>query len=447
MNKFFILSFLGILLFSSCTKIEELQYGEKRPFVIYKSGMSTASPGITRLRSGELLAVFRQSTSPSSYDGKILLSCSKDEGKNWSHPDTIVTTPWDCRNPSIVQLKNGLILVSFFQSRYDTKRKELNPIGCFTVRSFDNGKTFTAPRMVANNGYDWLATSNRILELGDGTLILPAYGKKAVETTTALVVISRDGGETWKEIHLIAKDSDNRIHYKKPSLVMFPNGKIFCMMETEGGEGFLYRSISNDGAVTWSSPQSSGIFGQAPDVCLTYQGTFLCAYQDFWPMGVSFVKSYDWGRTWEKEISLFGTNDGMASPSLVEVKKGLLAVCYGCGSDIGGTFFTVKKPEVPKGVSISLSPKGQVNLRWNSVKGADYYIVYRDTTPNFVPKSGYPFKGNGIASPILPKYTDVDVDSGKTYYYCISAVCGTGKLFPNTGSESDPTEVLKVEIK
>ncbi len=301
--------------------------------------------------------------------------------------------------------------------------------------------------MVANNGYDWLATSNRVVELSDGTLILPAYGKKAGETTTALAVISKDGGETWKDLYVIGKDSNNKIHYRKPSLVMFPDGKIFCVMETEDGEGFLYQSISNDGGVTWSLPQSSGIFGQAPDVYLTYQGTLICTYQDFWPMGVSFVRSYDWGRTWGKEVSLFTMDRGETSPSLIELKKGLLAVCYEYDSGIGGTFFVVKKPEVTKGLSISLSTNRHVNLRWNSVKGADYYIVYRDTVPNFNPVHGYPFKGNGIASPAFPQYTDVSVDSGKIYYYRISAVCGTGKLFSNTGSESDPTEIVKVEVK
>jgi hypothetical protein len=457
MKSRFYFGLTGFLIFIACTRIEELRYGEMRGFMIHESGLTATTPGVTLLKSGELLVVFREGERGDSPDGIILMSMSKDRGKTWTYLDTIVSTPWDCRAPSIVQLSDGLIVVNFFQTRYDNQGRSLGTVGCFNIRSFDNGKTFTAPRMVPIPGYDWTATTDAIVELHDGSLLFPAYGVKEGGDSDALVVISLDGSETWGENHVIAEGSENGIQYEKPALVQFPDGRIFCLLETVGANDFLYRSVSEDGGLTWSPPEYSGIVGKAPDLHLTDENTLLCVYQDFWPRGVSLVRSYDWGRTWEKEVSLVGLESGEPSPCLVTLGDGLYASCYaipngggrmaGDMMGIGGIFFMVRKPETPRGFSASSLERERVNLRWNPVEGANYYIVYRDTIQDFIPELGYPFSGNGIASPTSPRYTDVRVDSGQTYYYRISAVYGTGELIRGTGSVGEPTEVIGVDVR
>ena len=448
--------FLGVLLFIQCTKIEELRQGEMKQAVIYESKFNVAFPGITRFKTGQLAVVFREDSLPSSTQGRILFCKSEDQGKSWTLPQTIVSTAWDCRNPSIVQLRDGVVLVNFFQSRFDPQTGAITPMGCFFVRSFDNGQTFTAPRMVRIPDVDWAATSDAVLELDDGSLVFPTYGGKNGESTAALVVLSRDRGETWEEIYLIAKDPENKISYEEPVLIQFPNKKILCMIKTSGTDRFLYQSVSEDGAKTWSPLASSSIQGQSVDLHLTPDGTVLCAYRDFWPEGVSFVRSYDWGRTWEKEMQLCANSDERTRPSMVTLDKDFLAVFSAGGGDqmkaneksaVVGTFFAVRKPEKPKGLSVSVVDKGQVRLRWNSVKGAVYYVVYRDSTENFVPQPGIPFRGNGIATPTSLTYTDARVDSGQVYYYRVAAVAGSGEILFGTGSESDPTEAMKVKIE
>lgn len=453
MKWFLFLGLMGIFIISFCTRIEELRFGETRQIVIYEADLGAGSPGATRFRSGELCVVFRGEKEVVASEGKILFSTSNNRGKTWTLPDTIVSTTWDCRDPSVVQLRDGLIIVSFGLYRTVNKDKQSKPMGCFTVRSFDNGKTFTSPRMVPVSGYEWVTTSSRILELKEGSLVLPAFGREKGESISVLSVVSRDGGETWEHVYVTAKDPDNLIDYQKPVLVQLPDGKIICMAEANSGESFLSSTVSEDSGKTWSVPTSTGISGRTPSLLLTSEGTLLCAYQDFWPRGMSYVRSYDWGRTWEKEISLFTLDEGEVFSTLVPLDEDILALIYSVGANrvdkmgIMATLFSVRRPHTPKGFSVSKQGKGRVSLRWNLVDGAAYYIIYRDTEPDFLPQPGFPFKGNAISTATSPQYTDFRVNSGRIYYYRITAVSGTGELIQGTGNEGEPTKALGVYVE
>ena len=454
MRYLLLLSYTGFIIISACTRIDDLRYGEKRSAVLYTSERASSNPGAVRLKTGELTVVFREGSDATSLDGYILRITSENRGKTWSTPDTIASTAWDCRDPSITQLRDGLILVNFHQSSADARREGVPSIGCFTVRSFDNGKIFTSPRMVPLEGFRWTATSDAILELRDGTLLFPAFGGRDGEVSVAFAVISRNGGETWEDIRMIAEDLEERQGYMKPALIQLPDGRILCILESGNPEGYLYISVSEDGGETWSLPEKSGIVGKAPDLLITRDGTLLCVFQDFWPEGISCVRSYDWGKTWEKETTLSAIKNADPSPCIVGLEDRLLAAYArqkpnetGGAMDIGGTFFTVERPATPGGFTISYAHDEGVHLRWNADVQVAYYMVYRDTTEAFEPLPGYPFDGNGLASCVSTWYTDVQVETGRTYYYRVSAVAGTGKLLPGTGNESMPTEAVGVEIR
>jgi len=443
-----ILSTALMVVFGACSQIDEIRYGEVRQITIHQSEAYTDSPDITCLHTGEFLMVFRDASEDAGDDGKIML-CRSANGELWSVPDTVVSTAWDCRNPSVSQMQDGLILINFYQSRDDTQGESLGSVGCYTVRSFDQGRTFTAPRMVRITGLDNRTVADAVLEMDDGSLLMPVYGQREGGSSSVWVVISRDGGETWSESHLVAEDPEGQIHFYKPALSVLPDGGLLCMLETDNAGGFLYRSISDDGGLTWSNPMPTQIQGEAPDLLLTQFGTLLCAYRDDWPRGTSFVRSYDGGRTWERETLLFGTEYRMGYPSLAEVGENILAVYdaklkEGRGSGLRATLFRAGRPERPKGFAAEMRDDGCVHLRWNGVRDAAYYMVYRDTIPDFTLVYGYPRQGNGIATPMKTSYTDVQADTGRVHYYRVTAVAGQGELLPGTGSESEPTEALRV---
>jgi len=449
MKNFLYLLIITILVSSTCTRIEELQYGEVRQITIYTSDVHAAFPDAVRLKSGELLVVFREGSSRISCDGKILLSRSDGKGRSWSEPDTIVSTPWDCRTPSIVQLTDGQIIVNFYQLRYGDSGKIVGSAGCFTVRSFDNGRNFTAPRMVTDLPLDWSATSDQILEIEDGSLIMALYGHNQGMRSSVWAVISRDSGESWKEHYLIARDEDGRIDFTEPSLSILPDGRIVCMMN--GGD-YLYQTFSEDGGIQWSRPQVSGIEGSECDLDITQDGIVVCAYRDFWPRGVSYRLSYDWTATWKDEKYLFTAAHDWGSPDIIIMDEGVLIVHHQTlkkdhGSIIGGSLFIVRKPEVVEGFTASVASEGCVNLRWNPVKDAAYYIIYRDTVEDFTPVVGPPDQGNVVATPISCQYSDTEVDTGRVYFYRVSAVIGSTRPVSGTGCEGEPTRSIRVEIK
>lgn len=64
-------------------------------------------------------------------------------------------------------------------------------------------------------------------------------------------------------------------------------------------------------------------------------------------------------------------------------------------------------------VKVSSSSLSSIKISWNSVAGADNYVVYRSTSKN----SGY----KKLATTDNNSYTDKNVSAGKTYYYKVKA--------------------------
>src|SRR6185312_13897330 len=70
-------------------------------------------PVLIRLKSGELMAVLRGGAPHIGVKGRLDIVTSKDDGKTWSAPKTVVDSPGDDRNPALGQLKNGNIVLAY----------------------------------------------------------------------------------------------------------------------------------------------------------------------------------------------------------------------------------------------------------------------------------------------------------------------------------------------
>ena len=231
-----------IFLSLSCTRIDKLELGKVRQINFIESKSPISQPDAIRLQSDDLMVVFRMNENPLSLDGKILVSKSKNQGRSWSEPGTIIQTTMDCRRPKITQLKDGLILV--LTTLYRHQKGE--PAGCFIVRSFDRGLTFTVPRFIPLLGFDGMAASGSIVELSDGYILLPVNVYKNGQGSSVLVLVSQDRGENWDTSHVIVEDNNQGSHFRNPVLVQSNSGDILCMMETGYEDGFLYYSVSKN---------------------------------------------------------------------------------------------------------------------------------------------------------------------------------------------------------
>ena len=157
--------------------------------IIYRNENSySAFPDVERLHNGELVVIFREAKRRNEIThldstSQASLVRSTDGGQSWSaatpvavdHPDIGI------QDPSIVQLSDGTLLANFF--RWKVRREEpyaygADGIGVYVVRSTDNGHTwskdFTSVGLPPGIG-EWLSTTDAILELSNGELLIPVY--------------------------------------------------------------------------------------------------------------------------------------------------------------------------------------------------------------------------------------------------------------------------------
>ena len=158
-----------------------------------------AFPDVCRMADGRLVAVFyagyghvAMPNEKLPKGGRISYCTSSDEGQTWSAAQTLFDGPYDDRDPSIVQLKDGRMICNFFTLK-PKQGGSWEGLGSWMVVSGDGGKTWqTEPQQIAKNYY----CSAPIRELPDGRLMLGLYAEEPSGSWGA-VTVSEDGGKTW----------------------------------------------------------------------------------------------------------------------------------------------------------------------------------------------------------------------------------------------------------
>jgi len=441
---------LVLLIFISCswTRIDELPFGETRTATIYQGERSVAAPHITRLNSGELAMVFHVPSDSTEILDAICLALSTNDGKTWSKPDTVVRVAAKCQRPHMTQFPDGLIVVSFCQYRKTVEAGLSQAIGCFYVKSYDNAKSFTAPAMISIPEYERIVYADAIFSTSDGSWILPALAVGSNQQVDAVAAFSFDGGIHWDEVSVIVQDTSSV--FQDMALTQTAINNWLCMLTSEDGK--LFQTFSMDNGENWSPVDWSGLYGQGPDLGVTGEGTVLCAFEDNTPLGISCVRSYDFGSTWEGETLLYGKNQNAKDPAIFVLNQRIMTVyCVDKDRDwqfdkIDLTCFDQRKPEAPRGFNGSTADKN-VNLRWNPVQGAHYYLVYRSEAFRDSSQNGAIEIDHLLTTTKELAYQDIGLDPGYMYQYQVSAALGKGRLVPNSGNEGQKTKPLIVTVQ
>src|SRR5699024_1701102 len=121
--------------------------GDERPFF----------PEIAPLAHGRPVTVYHCSNAhspgpPRSAHGQIRWTASTDGGRTWSEPHVISDTPEDDRDPQITQLRDGTIVIAWFQTDWTGYPTEAATItGTYVARSEDGGRTRAEPALVESS--------------------------------------------------------------------------------------------------------------------------------------------------------------------------------------------------------------------------------------------------------------------------------------------------------
>lgn len=234
---------------------------------------------------------------------------SEDEINGYRETKNRITSPErigatiNC--PRILSLSDGQLLIVADVYIYANKNWKFHKFHKLFYRSFDNGKTWSAPEEPElPNGSDLSLT-----ELRDGRLLLGLtiylagcfafLNENPKFDSSQIVLYSNDKGKTWSkpiEIPYLEADSDyalfsRKIHnesyggkirsaFGEGSFVELDDGTILGILR-DGRFGRAYKVLSHDGGFTWKGPFPTELIGlngrpkagllASGEICITYR--------------------------------------------------------------------------------------------------------------------------------------------------------------------------------
>ena len=164
------------------------------------------------------------------------------------------------------------------------------------IYSSDHGKTWEMGNKIDYSPMigAWTWTGEQILELDDGTVLVPISGYFSTEETkggwlSSGVVRSSDNGATWSLSVIGRAEPDKKIYYSEPSVAKLDDGTLVALLRPN-----LPQSVSTDGGKTWSSPVATGLKGTHCSLIQLPDGVLLCGYH----RPPQLALSADNGKTW-----------------------------------------------------------------------------------------------------------------------------------------------------
>lgn len=244
-------------------------------------GRFTKNPDIIRFPSGRMMLVFcdvdRHWTEEIS---RITTLESTDNGKTWGNPRVIAAA--DRRKgeerwitPRLSRLRSGKLAIICDHDDYRHVHEDQDS-GTWMWTSSDEGATWSKPRLTGIPGIE----PDRIVELADGTLLIASHMVfRATRKLGQFVMRSTDGGETWKDLAVIASDP---VHaHCEGAIVALRGGELACVMRDNIHMGYpSHVSFSGDQGRTWSKPKPLPFSGDRPYAQQLRDGRVLVTYRN-----------------------------------------------------------------------------------------------------------------------------------------------------------------------
>ena len=232
-------------------------------------------PRVVRLLDGTIVAQMERG----SHNRTPIFIRSTDGARTWSSPYRGV-------------MAKEINVVSHMGVLLDGRMVAVSDDPPHLAYSSDQGKTWTAGNEIDYSPMRRPAPGEgRILQLDDGTLLIPAFGylPQAPGGLSCGVALSSDNGATWSLSPMgLANASESR-YFSETTVAKLNDGKLVALIRPG-----LTRSISTDGGKTWSTPVASGVAGTHCGLVQLPDGVLLCGYHP--PSQLSL--SADGGMTW-----------------------------------------------------------------------------------------------------------------------------------------------------
>lgn len=274
-----------------------VRHSTTRPFGL--DAQHAAFPGAARLPDGSLYLVWRQGSNHwTNRDGSLLASRSRDLGRTWTQPVTIVPYAGDgvdYRDPSVSVSRDGTrMYLTYFKGT-----SAVAAAGAFLRVSTDQGQTW-GPE-VRMDTLPYAAICAPLVELGTGDLLGFLYGHSGSETQDSVwLVRSSDQGQTWQApVRLVNGVTDAR-NYQEPWAVQ-RGDQLVVLFRWGSGDGIGTIAATNAAATTWGTPgRRFGGSGRPSAVWLS-TGTMVVTYRASTGGALVYRASRDGGVSWDAE--------------------------------------------------------------------------------------------------------------------------------------------------
>jgi hypothetical protein len=317
-------------------------------------GFSCFEVSLARGRGSELLATFGRAPG-SAETGDILLKRSYDGGATWQASDVLFSNSSPGHQlAGLTRVSDGTLIASTTRLRFLFGgqlrwRRGSETDGVFVRTSVDGGRTWGEERKVDTSPYQVAWTRGAIVEMPDGSLLLPLAGQvgksyRAVrEPMASFVLRSVDRGQHWRYHSTIAQDSAGARDYDEPAMVSLDGGRLLCMLRShvsprrDPAGGYLFMTLSDDGGAIWGNPKKTSLWGHPAHLLRLRDGRVLATfgYRMHPDPGVRACISRD-GAEWKPrdiftvhaQPDLDSQNLQIGCPSSVELDDGSILTAY-----------------------------------------------------------------------------------------------------------------------
>lgn len=280
----------------------------------------TVVDGVTRRKVIVSWAENRDSASVESIDG---MAVSDNEARTFArHDERLIAI-------SMARLDDGSLFAAEFLPTTDSA----GALALRIARSTDLGRTWTrsTAKLIQDKiTFRSLRVHRGILQLTDGTLLMPAYGSATGDPKgrTALLQ-STDRGQTWTIRNAAIMPPTATLGTNEMAMSRTSDGRLIGFLRGDGASS-LYQTYSDDDGVTWSPPTVIEAPAGAPrgwvdpGVVLQPNGMLVLTYGR--PDNTVLVSRDGTGRSWDDHRTIFANAPRDSQPARFHGSSGNTAI-------------------------------------------------------------------------------------------------------------------------